>query len=144
MSEHTLAKHLAATGLGLFFLNVGIAHFTDPAWFEPIVPPVLGDARFWVYASGVAEILVGVGLLVPENPPCSGHGYSGHAGALVLGQPPHVGQRCPLGRSYLCHPLACASRLGTNRHDRRGFMGWQLDDGSHCVENEGSRMASCT
>ena len=67
VSEHTLAKHLAATGLGLFFLNVGIAHFTDPAWFEPIVPPVLGDARFWVYASGVAEILVGAGLLVPRT-----------------------------------------------------------------------------
>jgi uncharacterized membrane protein len=67
VSENTLAKHLAATGLGLFFLNVGIAHFTDPAWFEPIVPPVLGDVRFWVYASGVVEILVGVGLLIPKT-----------------------------------------------------------------------------
>lgn len=79
VSEYTLAKHAAATGLGLFFLNVGIAHFTDPAWFEPIVPPVLGDARFWVYASGAAEILVGVGLVVPKT-----RRFAGIATAITL------------------------------------------------------------
>lgn len=52
---------------GLFFLNVGIQHFTNPAWFEPIVPATLDDARFWVHASGVVEILVGLGLIVPQT-----------------------------------------------------------------------------
>lgn len=52
---------------GLFFLNVGIQHFTNPTWFEPIVPATLGDARFWVHASGVVEILVGLALIVPQT-----------------------------------------------------------------------------
>ena len=52
---------------GLFFLNVGIQHFTNPVWFEPIVPATLDDARFWVHASGVVEILVGLGLIVPQT-----------------------------------------------------------------------------
>ena len=41
MSKAMLAKATLSTVLGLFFVNVGIAHFTDTEWFEPIVPEVL-------------------------------------------------------------------------------------------------------
>ena len=43
---------------------MGVLHFTDTSWFEPIVPPVFGSARFWVLISGVAEILVGLALMI--------------------------------------------------------------------------------
>lgn len=51
---------------GSFFIYVGALHFTDTQWFEPIVPPILGSAEFWVIASGVVEILVGIMLIIPS------------------------------------------------------------------------------
>ena len=60
-----LAKVTLSTLLGLFFVNVGIAHFTDTEWFEPIVPVVLGDPTFWVLITGTIEIILGFGLIIP-------------------------------------------------------------------------------
>ena len=65
MSKAMLAKTTLATVLGLFFINVGIAHFTDTQWFEPIVPEPLGDPSFWVLITGFMEIALGLGLIVP-------------------------------------------------------------------------------
>ncbi|PDH21638.1 MAG: hypothetical protein CND66_04845, partial [Marine Group II euryarchaeote MED-G37] len=50
---------------GSFFVYVGVLHFTDTEWFEPIVPPLFGSPEFWVIASGVVEILVGIMLIIP-------------------------------------------------------------------------------
>ncbi len=58
-------RHITALALGLFFIKIGVDHFLDPVWFEPIVPTVLGHPRFWVYASGVVEIALGIGLIIP-------------------------------------------------------------------------------
>jgi uncharacterized membrane protein len=39
-------------------------HFVNPSFFDEIVPPwVPGSARAATYASGVAEILVGLGIV---------------------------------------------------------------------------------
>ncbi|MBK11391.1 MAG: hypothetical protein CMB44_02390 [Euryarchaeota archaeon] len=59
-----IIKGFSALCGGLFFFYVGVLHFTDTSWFEPIVPPVFGSARFWVLISGVAEILVGLALII--------------------------------------------------------------------------------
>ena len=58
-----------ATGviLGGWFIYIGIQHFVNPIWFEPIVPEVLGWPRFWVLASGIAEIIVGILLIKPKT-----------------------------------------------------------------------------
>ena len=50
----------------LFWLYAGTLHFTDPGWFEPIVPPIPGSARFWVYLSGAAELALAVGFILPS------------------------------------------------------------------------------
>ena len=50
---------------GLAYINIGIQHFTNTAWFEPIVPAVLGDPTPWVLITGVMEIAIGVGLMLP-------------------------------------------------------------------------------
>ena len=65
MSKAELAKVTLSTVLGLFFVNVGIAHFTDTKWFEPIVPEVLGNPTFWVLITGIMEIGLGLGLVIP-------------------------------------------------------------------------------
>jgi len=48
-------------GGGLLFM--GVLHFLVPRPFAQIVPHRLGHARFWVYASGVAELASGALLL---------------------------------------------------------------------------------
>jgi len=61
-------KDVLAVGLGLFFVNVGIMHFTDVEWFTPIVPEILPfSAEFWVIVSGIPEVLCGIGLIVPRT-----------------------------------------------------------------------------
>ena len=64
MSKAMLAKTALSTVLGLFFVNVGIAHFTDTKWFEPIVPQALGNPTFWVLITGVMEIVLGLGIII--------------------------------------------------------------------------------
>ena len=51
--------------LGFAFLKIGIDHFLEPEWFEPIVPEILGSPRFWVLASGAVEIIIGIMLIIP-------------------------------------------------------------------------------
>ena len=56
----------AAVAFGLMFLVSGTTHFTNPDGFVAIVPPFLSDPQRLVYMSGVAEIGLGLGLLVPR------------------------------------------------------------------------------
>ncbi len=58
-------ENLVAVPYGLWFVWVGVQHFVDPEWFEPIVPKALGNPTFWVYASGAFEILLGIGVALP-------------------------------------------------------------------------------
>jgi uncharacterized membrane protein len=48
---------------GPFFVVAGILHFLIPDKYESIVPDYLPARRELVYASGVAEIVGGLGLL---------------------------------------------------------------------------------
>ncbi|MGO1192820.1 MAG: DoxX family protein [Nesterenkonia sp.] len=43
----------------------GTIHFLRPETFDSIVPPKLGNPRFWTYASGVAELSCAAMLAVP-------------------------------------------------------------------------------
>ena len=67
MAKYMLVKSVLSTILGIFFINVGIAHFTDTEWFEPIVPDLLGNPTFWVLITGVLEIALGIGIILPQT-----------------------------------------------------------------------------
>jgi uncharacterized membrane protein len=61
-ASRTLAHRIAALLLG-----VGTLHFVAPKPFDGIIPVELpGSPRFYTYASGVAEVGIGVALLVPR------------------------------------------------------------------------------
>lgn len=45
----------------------GVTHFVRPGVFESIVPPQLGRRRFWVYASGAAELSCAALLAAPAT-----------------------------------------------------------------------------
>jgi len=49
------------------YVVAGVLHFAVPDIYVQIVPPVLPAALSLVYLSGVAEVAVGVGLLVPRT-----------------------------------------------------------------------------
>ncbi len=52
--------------MGIFLIAAGIGHFIFPKPLDSIVPTFLpGDPRFYTYASGIAEILIGLSLLAP-------------------------------------------------------------------------------
>jgi uncharacterized membrane protein len=51
---------------GPFFVLAGVMHFVKPRAYKAIVPPYLPAPEALVYASGVAEIAGGVGLMVPS------------------------------------------------------------------------------
>ena len=59
---------VVAIALGVFITIAGVMHFVSPGFFDAIVPPWLGPSeRFWTYASGVAELVVGPMLLVDRT-----------------------------------------------------------------------------
>jgi uncharacterized membrane protein len=63
----TRVKALLAILLGLALVASGVLHFMDPGYFEPLVPEQLGSAAAWVFVSGVAEIAVGLGLVLDRG-----------------------------------------------------------------------------
>lgn len=53
--------------MGLNYVLVGILHFVNPKVFEQIVPPQLPRPLELVYLSGIAEIGLGLGVMVERT-----------------------------------------------------------------------------
>jgi uncharacterized membrane protein len=53
--------------VGPFFVIAGVLHFVIPKTYKRIVPPWIPAPEAMVYASGVAEIAGGVGMMVPAR-----------------------------------------------------------------------------
>lgn len=62
-----LLKRLLLVPMAAFYVFAGISHFTNPAFFLQLMPPWIPWHAFCVYASGVAEIVLGVLVLVPRT-----------------------------------------------------------------------------
>ncbi|OBC12504.1 hypothetical protein A5788_07815 [Gordonia sp. 852002-50816_SCH5313054-c] len=67
-----VSSNRLARVLGGMLLGMGALHFAAPKPFDEIVPPEIAgalgtDARTLTYASGVAEVGIGAGLLVPQT-----------------------------------------------------------------------------
>ncbi len=60
--------------LGLFFVFAGAMHFVIPGSYEHIVPAWLPNAHLIVQLSGVAELLGGIGVLLPQTRRAAGIG----------------------------------------------------------------------
>jgi uncharacterized membrane protein len=53
--------------MGLFYVAAGISHFTNAGFFRQIVPPFLPAPDALVVVSGIAEIVLGVLVMVPAT-----------------------------------------------------------------------------
>ena len=54
-------------GLALLFVGAGALHFMHPETYLRIMPPALPAPRLLVLLSGAAEVLGGLGLLLPAT-----------------------------------------------------------------------------
>jgi uncharacterized membrane protein len=59
----TISLYLMAA----FYAFAGFNHFRAPEFYLPIMPPYLPWHAELVFFSGVAEVMIGVGLLVPRT-----------------------------------------------------------------------------
>jgi len=65
MMRETL-KNITVYSLSLFYIGVGIKHFTNIDFFLVIVPPYIPYPELMVYISGLFEIVLGA-LLIPRK-----------------------------------------------------------------------------
>ncbi|TSD14714.1 hypothetical protein DP107_06975 [Haloglomus irregulare] len=63
--------------LGAVFVVAGVMHFVAPRPFADVVPPEFPRPMALVYLSGVAEILLGLGVVVPRTRRLSAWGLIG-------------------------------------------------------------------
>ncbi len=73
----------AAAALAAAFGGSGVLHLVRPRTYEWLVPPELGNARAWVYASGVAEIATAGLMAVPGTRRAGGWAAAALLAALV-------------------------------------------------------------
>ena len=60
-------RQVSALVFGASFVWIGIQHFTNTAFFTPIVPELIGVPEFWVYVSGLVEMILGLGMMAPVS-----------------------------------------------------------------------------
>jgi len=53
--------------LGVIYTLLGILHFTNTGFYRPFMPKFLPGHDLLIYLSGVAEILLGIGVLFPQT-----------------------------------------------------------------------------
>lgn len=58
-------KYLGLYLMAALYIFAGVMHFVNPDFFLKIVPPYLPFHLALVYLSGVAEIILGIALLIP-------------------------------------------------------------------------------
>ena len=70
------ARYARYAGLALvfaWFFFGGISHFTNVAFFMAIMPPYVPYPLVAVYVSGVFEVLLAIGILIPVTREWSGN-----------------------------------------------------------------------
>jgi uncharacterized membrane protein len=60
-------KRLSVVVMATFYVLAGVNHFANPDFYMPMMPPYVPWHRAMVYLSGVAEIVLGVGVLAPAT-----------------------------------------------------------------------------
>lgn len=66
--------HGRRVAFAIFFVASGLVHLVAPSVYRGIMPPALPHPVALIYLSGVAEILGGLGLLLPATRRAAGIG----------------------------------------------------------------------
>ncbi len=60
-----LTETISLWVMAILYILAGINHFIMPGFYEKIIPPFLGNKKLINWVSGIAEIVLGVLLLIP-------------------------------------------------------------------------------
>lgn len=52
--------------MGALYIVLGILHFTHTGFYRPLMPTFLPAHNFLIYLSGIAEVLLGLGVFFPK------------------------------------------------------------------------------
>jgi uncharacterized membrane protein len=111
VAEAPRARKRSRRLLGVVFVGAGVNHFAIPGHYERIVPPSMkGSARSIVAISGVAEILGGLGVLMPWTRRAAGLGLIALLAAifpanLYMARTPEHFRKIPRWALYARLPL---------------------------------------
>ena len=53
--------------MGIIYSVLGIVHFTHTGFYKPLMPKFLPAHNFLIYASGIAEIVLGIGVFFSKT-----------------------------------------------------------------------------
>jgi uncharacterized membrane protein len=67
-------KNISIYIMSVFYIQIGIKHFTDPGWFLLIMPPYLPFHKELIYISGFFEIILGLMLIIKKTRYLAGWG----------------------------------------------------------------------
>lgn len=70
----TTLRFVSSILFALLFIAAGANHFRDPEFYEAIMPPYLPWHKALVAISGVAEVVLGIALLIPPLTPYAAWG----------------------------------------------------------------------
>ncbi|MEO9887742.1 MAG: hypothetical protein ABJR05_17075 [Balneola sp.] len=70
----TISPFLSSIIIGLLFIAIGIYHFVNPTFFVKIVPDYIPNHKAMVFWSGVAEVVGGIGIMIPQTKTYAGWG----------------------------------------------------------------------
>jgi uncharacterized membrane protein len=85
--KHSPGYYVGLGAMGFFYIVAGINHFVHPVSYIAVLPPYIPQAASMVLISGIAEVLGGIGLLVPRTRSFSAWGL---ALMLVAFLPVHI------------------------------------------------------
>jgi uncharacterized membrane protein len=61
------AKRALLLVMGVFYVVAGVGHFVTPTAYLPMMPPWLPAHAALIFLSGLAEVLLGIAVLVPAT-----------------------------------------------------------------------------
>lgn len=63
MKPSPFLKNVIVRGMGYFYLVAGLNHFLTPDFYIPLIPPFFSNPDLINILAGVAEVLLGMGIL---------------------------------------------------------------------------------
>ena len=61
-----MIKHILLYLMAGFYIVAGVMHFVRPGYYVPMMPPYLPWHMLLIYLSGVAEVVLGIAVLIPS------------------------------------------------------------------------------
>ena len=118
-TNFTMLRSPCAGCSAAFFLVAGANHFRMPEIYLGMMPPGLPWPKALNYFCGAAEMLGGLGVLLPRHPPLGRLGFDCPARGRVSGEPARrtAGVGC---RASISHPPRC----GCDCRFRSVFIAW--------------------